>query len=240
MLWKPQPCKGFHNQNHLNFYGSYYKLSNPLITLATFLRPLSYKYQWLYDTFSRIAALPLGGEKKFRQLPLQGLEIAKDSKVLDLCCGSGQSTKFLVQYSEDVTGLDISPISLARAAQNVPQAKYVEGLAEEMPFPDQSFDLIHTNAALHEMSPEQLKAILREVDRILKPDGKFILADFHQSTNLIFLPGLWLFLWLFETETAWQLIDTNLGELLEKMGFTITINKLYAGGSLQVIQAQKP
>ena len=68
--------------------------------MATFLRPLSYKYQWLYDTFSRIAALPLGGEAKFRQLPLQGLTIAKDSKILDLCCGSGQSTKFLVEHSQ--------------------------------------------------------------------------------------------------------------------------------------------
>lgn len=207
--------------------------------MATFLRPLSYKYQWLYDTFSRIAALPLGGEAKFRQLPLQGLAIAKDSKILDLCCGSGQSTKFLVQHSLDVTGLDVSPVSLARAAQNVPQAKYVEGLAEEMPLADQSFDLVHTSAALHEMSPEQLEAILREVDRILKPGGKFVLTDFHQATNPLFLPGLWLFLWLFETETAWQLINSSLGERLEKAGFTITTNKLYAGGSLQMIQAQK-
>ncbi len=207
--------------------------------MATFLRPLSYKYQWLYDTFSRIAALPLGGEAKFRQLPLEGLAIAKDSKILDLCCGSGQSTKFLVQHSLDVTGLDVSPVSLARAAQNVPQAKYVEGLAEEMPLADQSFDLVHTSAALHEMSPEQLEAILREVDRILKPGGKFVLTDFHQATNPLFLPGLWLFLWLFETETAWQLINSSLGERLEKAGFTIMTNKLYAGGSLQMIQAQK-
>ncbi len=208
--------------------------------MATFLRPLSYKYQWLYDTFSRIATLPLGGEAKFRRLPLQGLTIAKDSKILDLCCGSGQSTKFLVEHSQDVTGLDVSPVSLARAAHHVPQAKYVEGLAEDMPFADQSFDLVHTSAALHEMSPEQLQTILQEVNRILKPGGKFILADFHQATNPLFLPGLWLFLWLFETETAWQLINSNLEDLIKKSGFLITLNKLYAGGSLQVVQTQKP
>jgi demethylmenaquinone methyltransferase/2-methoxy-6-polyprenyl-1,4-benzoquinol methylase len=208
--------------------------------MATFLRPLSYKYQWLYDTFSRLAALPLGGEEKFRRLPLQGLVISQESKILDLCCGSGQSTRFLVEYSQYVTGLDISPVSLARAKQNVPQAHYVEGLAEQMPLADQQFDLVHTSAALHEMSLGQLQAIFREVDRVLKPGGKFILADFHQATNLLFLPGLWLFLWLFETETAWQLLNTNLVELLEETGFTITASKLYAGGSLQVIQAQKP
>lgn len=208
--------------------------------MGTFLRPLSYKYQWLYDTFSRLAALPLGGEAKFRCLPFQDLTIPQESKILDLCCGSGQSTRFLVQYAQDVTGLDVSPVSLARAAHKVPQAKYVEGLAEQMPFTDHQFDLVHTSVALHEMSSEQLQAILREVDRVLKPGGKFILADFHQATNPLFLPGLWLFLWLFETETAWQLINTNLGELLEKAGFIIITNKLYAGGSLQMIQAQKP
>lgn len=207
--------------------------------MATFLRPLSYKYQWLYDTFSRLAALPLGGEAKFRRLPLEGLTISQESKILDLCCGSGQSTRFLVEYSQQVTGLDISPVSLARAKRNVPQAHYVEGMAEQMPLADQQFDLVHTSAALHEMSPTQLQAIIREVDRVLKPGGKFILTDFHQATNPLFLPGLWLFLWLFETETAWQLLNTNLVDLLEKAGFTITTSKLYAGGSLQVIQAQK-
>lgn len=208
--------------------------------MATFLRPLSYKHQWLYDTFSRLAALPLGGESKFRQLPLQGLTIAADSKILDLCCGSGQSTKFLVQQSPNVTGLDASPLSLARAKNNVPQAHYVEGMAEKMPFPDQTFDLVHTSAALHEMSPEQLQEILQEVDRVLVPGGVFILTDFHQATNPLFLSGLWLFLWLFETETAWELLETDLGELLEKLGLIVINNRLYAGGSLQVIQAQKP
>ena len=66
--------------------------------MATFLRPLSYKYQWLYDTISRLAAIPVGGEKQFRQLALQNLTLDNDSKILDLCCGKGQTTKFLVNY----------------------------------------------------------------------------------------------------------------------------------------------
>lgn len=207
--------------------------------MATILRDWSYRYQWLYDTISGLAALSVGGESRLRQLPLQGVTVTPDTKVLDLCCGSAQATEYLVRYSQDVTGLDASPLSLKRARQNVPQASYVEAFAEDMPLPDNEFDLVHTSVAMHEMEPEQLRQILREVYRVLKPGGFFTLIDFHRPTNPLFWPGLAIFLWLFETETAWQLLETNLLELLGETGFKIEQQMLYAGGSLQVIHAQK-
>ena len=97
--------------------------------MATILRTWSYQYQWLYDGISRLAAISVGGEARFHQLPLQGLKIKPETKVLDLCCGSGQATKFLVKSSNNVTGLDISLVSLERAKTNVPQASYVEAPA---------------------------------------------------------------------------------------------------------------
>ncbi len=208
--------------------------------MATILRDLSYQYQWLYDGISRVTALAVGGESRFRQLALQGLSIAQDSKVLDLCCGSGQTTQFLVQRSSHVTGLDASPLSIKRASQNVPQADYVEAFAEKMPLSDNEFDLVHTSAAMHEMEAEQLHQILQEVYRVLKPGGYFAMVDFHAPTNPIFLPGLAVFFWLFETETSWQFIKTDLAELLTEIGFRVSDRTLYAGGSLQAIQAQKP
>jgi ubiquinone/menaquinone biosynthesis C-methylase UbiE len=207
--------------------------------MATFLRPLSYQYQWLYDSISALASLSVGGEKRFRQLPLQGLQINPETKVLDLCCGAGAGTQILVQYSQNVTGLDVSPIALARAAQKAPQAKYVEGLAQSLPFTDNYFQLVHTSAALHEMKSEDLLTILKEVVRVLEPGGIFTFADFHKPSNILFWPPVAMFMWLFETETAWQLLNTNLPELLQSVGFTQVKQSLYAGGSLQVIQAIK-
>ncbi|MBD2454815.1 class I SAM-dependent methyltransferase [Nostoc sp. FACHB-87] len=207
--------------------------------MATILRDLSYRYQWLYDAISRVAAISVGGESRFRQLALQGLTIHSDTQVLDLCCGSGQSTQFLVKMSQNVTGLDASPKSLQRARQNVPEASYIEAFAENMPFAENSFDVVHTSAALHEMHTAQLRQILQEVYRILKPDGVFTLVDFHAPNNPIFWPGVSVFLLLFETETAWELIKTDLPELLKEIGFKVEKTQLYAGGSLQVIQAKK-
>lgn len=207
--------------------------------MATILRTLSYKYQWLYDTISRLAALTVGGEQRFRQLAIQNLTIKPQTKILDLCCGAGQTTQFLVQYSDQVTGLDVSPVAIQRAKQNVPQANYVEGLAQAMPLKSQQFDLVHTSAAMHEMTTSELEAIFQEVHRVLKLGGIFALVDFHQPTNWLFLPPLAVFMWLFETETAWQLLATDLEKLLEQNGLKIIRHQLFAGGSLQVIQAQK-
>jgi len=115
----------------------------------------------------------------------------------------------------------------------------VEAFAEKMPFADNQFDIVHTSVALHEMKPQQLRKIIQEVYRVLKLGGRFTLVDFHTPTNPIFWPGLSLFLLLFETETAWELLKTDLVGLLAETGFEVNKHILYAGGSLQVIQVRK-
>ena len=188
--------------------------------MATILRDWSYRYQCFYDTVSALAALSVGGEKKFRQLFLKNLPINPEAKALDLCCGAGQATQELVKHFTNVTGLDASPIAIQRAKKNVPQAEYVEAFAEKMPFSDRSFDLVITNTAMHEMESEQLQQI-------------------HHPTNPLFWLPISTFLWLFETETAWQLLKTDLPQLLIKSGFGVESCQLYAGGSLQVLRSRK-
>jgi ubiquinone/menaquinone biosynthesis C-methylase UbiE len=207
--------------------------------MTTILRDWSYQYQWFYDTVSALAAVSVGGEKRFRKLFLKDLQINPKAKVLDLCCGAGQATQELVKHFSNVTGLDASPIAIKRAKQNVPQAEYVEAFAEKMPFSDRSFDLVITSTAMHEMEPEQLQQIIQEVHRILTPEGQFIIIDFHSPTNPLFWLPIATFLWLFETETAWQLLKTDLQQLLSKTGFKVESCQLHAGGSLQVLRSRK-
>lgn len=206
--------------------------------MATIFRTWSYQYPWVYALVSRLATLNVGGEERFHQLPLENLAISPGQKVLDLCCGGGQATVHLAQTGATVVGLDASPKALGRAKINVPQATYVQGLAEDLPFGNGEFDLVHTSVALHEMTPAQLQSIISGVHRVLKPGGIFALVDLHRPSNWLFWPPLALFMGLFETETAWQLINTDLGSLLDQAGFTVVRKHLYAGGSLQVIQAK--
>lgn len=217
--------------------------------MATLLRDLSYRYPGLYDAISWVMALSVGGESRFRQLALDGLAIAPDASVLDLCCGSGQATRYLVTRSRQVTGLDASPRSLDRARRLVPTVTYVQAMAEQMPFADGQFDLVHTSMALHEMQPRQLQLILSEVYRVLRPGGCFTLVDFHRPLNPLFFPGLALFFALFETATAWTLLKADLSQLLAEAGFVSDPQgvgippiqpRLYLGGTLQVLQAYRP
>lgn len=217
--------------------------------MATILRTWSYRYPWLYSVITQITALTVGGESRLRRLaliPIDASDLGQASSeksepaVLDLCCGHGAVTQILVQRFSNVTGLDASPKAIAGAQKAVPQAKFVQAFAEAMPFADGSFDLVHTSMALHEMQPEQRRKILAEVFRILKPGGIFTLIDFHKPLLPLLWPGFALFLWLFETETAWELIGSSLADRLVQSGFMLQHTTYHAGGSLQVLQAQKP
>ncbi|WP_448525748.1 class I SAM-dependent methyltransferase [Parathermosynechococcus lividus] len=208
--------------------------------MATILRTWSYQFPWLYDTIGSIAAIAVGGRDRLHRLAWQGLELPRSAVVLDLCCAHGIVTESLTAAFDQVTGLDASPKAIARARQRVPQATYVEAFAEAMPFAAATFDLVHTSMALHEMQPQQLTAIVAEVWRVLKPGGWFALIDFHRPHIPLFWPGLALFFWLFETETAWQLLGTDLAEVLHAQGFELAQQDYRLGRSLQIIHARKP
>lgn len=207
--------------------------------MATILRDWSYQYPWLYQAIAKTTALAVGGDRRLRQLPWQGIPIAPEDRVLDLCCGRGEATRYLVQCSQSVTGLDASPLALQVAQQQVPQATYVQGWAQGIPLPDQSFHLVHTSLALHELDPQVRRQTLQEVLRVLRPGGILALIDFHRPIPLLW-PGLATFLWLFETDTAWELIRADLSGILHEVGFEAIQQRLVAGGSLQIIQARRP
>ncbi len=86
------------------------------------------------------ARVRVGCEARFGQLAWEYFTISGETKVLDFCSSSRQTTQFLVIYSQDVTGLDASPLFLQRPRKNVLSANYVEAFAESMPFPDCQFD----------------------------------------------------------------------------------------------------
>ena len=139
------------------------------------------------------------------QLAVQNLTVSAETKVLDRCCGSAQTRQFLVQYFPDVTGLDAAPLSLQRARKNVPSANYyLEAFAESMPFPHCQFDRSTQQRCDARNATGAIATIFQEVYRAIKSGGLFILVDFHLPINPVLLPGLAVFLWLFETETAWK------------------------------------
>ncbi len=103
--------------------------------MATFLRDWSYRFPWLYRSISRTAALAVGGYARLRRLPLQGIPIQPQDRVLDLCCGPAEVTPLLAELCQNVVGVDASPKALAAARQRLPNVEFVEAFAQDLPFP---------------------------------------------------------------------------------------------------------
>ena len=209
--------------------------------MTSFLRPLAYRYRWIYDTVTAISSLSVGGVERLRNLGLEALQsrIEPGGPVLDLCCGSGEAAAPWLAAGFSVTGLDISPLALALAARRHPSLKRVEGLAEEPPLPDQSFLAVQMSVALHEFPRRERELVLRQSLRLLKPGGWLVLVDLHPAGPWLRLPQQ-LFCALFETDTATSMLEDDLPAQLQRLGFTAVNQELLAGQALQRITAARP
>ena len=209
--------------------------------MTSFLRPLAYRYRWIYDTVTAISSLSVGGVDQLRCLGLEALQsrLEPSAPVLDLCCGSGEAAAPWLAAGFNVTGLDLSPLALALAARRHPSLKRVEGLAEEPPFQDESFLAVQLSVALHEFPRRERELVLRQSLRLLKPGGWLVIVDLHPAGPWLRLPQQ-LFCALFETDTATSMLEDDLPSQLQQLGFTAVKQELLAGQALQRITAARP
>lgn len=108
-------------------------------------------------------------------------------KVLDIGTGTGLLAIEIVKVypNVEVIGLDLSDVVLEVARENVEKSEarlrvsFEKGDAEDIPFEDNTFNLIISSNTLH-LIKNPIK-MFNEIQRVLKPDGKFIISDFRRS-----------------------------------------------------------
>ena len=101
-------------------------------------------------------------------------------KLLDVGCGTGFYYPLLSQHAESVVGVDVSRAMLDEAEQLIERQQLTncsvqECSALELPFEDASFDTVHCWDVLHHVS--DVPKTLGEIDRVLKPGGRFIAVE---------------------------------------------------------------
>lgn len=101
------------------------------------------------------------------------------SRVLEYGCGIGSHALPLAEQGAEVVGIDISSVAIAKAAdeafrRRLENARFVEMDAEEMTFPDDSFDLVVGTAILHHLD---LPRALSELARVLRPGGRALFLE---------------------------------------------------------------
>lgn len=101
-------------------------------------------------------------------------------RLLDVGCGNGAAPIHLAKtFGLDVTGIDVDPEQIAAAtaaSANLRAARFLVADATQLPFPDNTFDLVTTSKTTHHI-PDWPKA-LTEMTRVLRPGGRLIYRDF--------------------------------------------------------------
>jgi ubiquinone/menaquinone biosynthesis C-methylase UbiE len=104
-------------------------------------------------------------------------------RVLDVGCCTGNLLRATGKLHPEVelVGLDPDRKALARAGRKARRAgldmRLDRGFAQELPYPDGSFDRVFSSLMLHHLDSTSKDALLAEVKRVLRPDGVLILAD---------------------------------------------------------------
>lgn len=120
-------------------------------------------------------------------LTLAAQEVAHPASILDVGCGTGR----LLGLAEarfpgaKLIGLDAASEMVKQAEASRPTGstmRFQQGTAEELPFPNNQFDLVFSTLTFHHWR-DQRKG-MAEVARVMAPGGRWLLADF-MATGLI-------------------------------------------------------
>jgi demethylmenaquinone methyltransferase / 2-methoxy-6-polyprenyl-1,4-benzoquinol methylase len=150
-----------------------------------------------YDLLNHLLSFELDRVWRARAARLlQPILRRREAVALDLCCGTGDLAFALARSGPASTiGVDFSHAMLLRAkekrtssgsdphAEVAPQIKLIEADALRLPFADASFDLVTTAFGFRNLA--NYEDGLREIRRVLKPDGTLAILEFSEPP-----PGL--------------------------------------------------
>lgn len=100
---------------------------------------------------------------------LDAVGVGNAVALLDAGCGAGVASALAAQRGARVSGLDAAASLIAIAKNRVPQADFHVGELEDLPFPDNHFDVV-TGINSFQYAADRLKAV-REAMRVTKPGG---------------------------------------------------------------------
>ncbi len=139
--------------------------------------------EWFHDTFSF--------RGKFRELRQRTANLARiqpGDAVLDVGCGTGTLALEVarrVGHTGRVAGVDPGAEQIARARRSAARRhvpiEFQIGVIEQLPFPDQTFDVVLSTLMMHHLPKSLKRQGLAEIARVLKPGGRLVITDFTRK-----------------------------------------------------------
>ncbi|HBR17642.1 MAG: hypothetical protein A3G39_10480 [Deltaproteobacteria bacterium RIFCSPLOWO2_12_FULL_43_16] len=204
----------------------------------SYYRPAFDIFAPLYDFGIWLIGLLLGGERKLRNLAVETISPAPGCKTLEICCGTATISLMSAEKGASVYGLDISRgmlnVAREKAQRQKVNLRLVQSDVASMPFKEKAFDRAVASIGLHEMPFDVSRDIFKEIRRVLKENGKFVIFDYHKAEGFAGFLQKAFFIFA-ERETAKEFINADLQKELRDAGFKNFNRRLLAQGVLQVI-----
>ena len=134
------------------------------------------------------------------------LEHTPPSRVLDLGCGHGKNSRILTRWGHHVVGVDVSELAIGRCRVYEPELTFETASADDLPFPDDSFDAVVDVGCLHYLDGPTRERSVAEIARVLRPGGVLHSRMFRPR------PASWLAAQPFVTE-QFGLTDEQVNDL---------------------------
>jgi ubiquinone/menaquinone biosynthesis C-methylase UbiE len=138
---------------------------------------------WTYELTSVIAFRGRRRTVYGRVVALSGAR--PGDRVLDIGCNAGYLARLLaatVTPGGQVTGVDPSGPAIAHATRRAPaNASFAVGTAQDLGWPDGSFDVVTSTLAVHHIPEADRAAAFGEMFRVTRPGGRLLIADFRPS-----------------------------------------------------------
>lgn len=141
-----------------------------------------------YDVMSGLFGM--GVNSRNSRMVIELANIKPGDAVLDVACGTGNLTLTAQSYAGPngkVYGIDAAPemieVAAKKAARSGLPVVFQVGLAEQLDFPDATFDVVITRLAIHHLPGDLKRRAFAEIRRVLKPGGRLLIADFNPPTN---------------------------------------------------------
>ena len=142
-----------------------------------------------YDLLNDLQSFGLHRHWKHKVVELAA--VWPGQRALDVCCGTGDIALALARGGAEVTGLDFSHAMLEIAENRrlkitqsaTPHPKFIQGDAQQLPFPDNSFDAVTVGYGLRNLASWETG--LREMFRVARPGGQLVILDFGKPPNAL-------------------------------------------------------
>lgn len=171
-------------------------------------------------------------DRGYEWLARQVLNEKPDAQcLLDLACGGGYFLRQLASFTPRETplvGLDISPQAIRIARQECPQARYLVGVGESLPFAPETFDAITCWGSLEHFL--DIEEAIQEMKRVASPEARFFIL----VPNLFWYKDILSVFFTGNRKTRNQMHErfAALGEwsrLLEGLGLEVLKTRKYNG-----------